>query len=201
MILDAYSLQKFHVDQTEYQKRLVAVLPDFELSFSVGTTGGDTIAIRDGIQLVEATNADKTQQTQFFQAAKKVWADLMRATKTYPVNARERNFRVTVISTINGYTASVVERIASQEQPVALNVPLHASINPGSFYQHRHWFLKMLLEFVDSELMAWAVTKCDGEAGPGKHNAHILANLLGWPEGYPDACGDDLSRLQVPRLD
>lgn len=68
--LDAYTLEKFGVDQKAYQSRLNAALPDHRLTFSIAPDSPMAVGFRYAINMVSGPNDAPRLVTE---AAEKVW--------------------------------------------------------------------------------------------------------------------------------
>jgi len=121
--------------------------------------------------------------------------------KVYFFSARERRFTIRITSTIDGYQARVMEVLSGdQVVPVALSLPPRLEFDPADFYRNRAKYRSELVLQVNSELLAWRVSRLTPEQASEDNDVYIRPNLAGWKDGYPLAVPDDMSDWDIREL-
>lgn len=103
-----------------------------------------------------------------------------------------RTFEIRVKSDLSGYVAEVAE-LRADGATVAIDLPHgpRLEISPSTFYRMREHHRGYFLAELESALRDGPVVRLDGATSAPTF--HVRANLLGWPDGYPEAVDDDMA--------
>lgn len=102
-----------------------------------------------------------------------------------------RTFDIRVRSVANGYDAQVVEILpGGGTAQIALPYGLRLEIPPSSFFAMREHYRGMFASDLMSEIRHGTVERLPDSESPATY--FVRANLIGWPQGYPGAVGDDM---------
>jgi hypothetical protein len=107
---------------------------------------------------------------------------------------RGRRFEIRLSSAADGYFANVDEVLADGQRrrmsvPYARNLELH----PSSFFRMRRHYRGFFIADVQAALRSVVVTASPSETGQADSTLFLKANMVGWPNGYPEAESDDMS--------
>ena len=110
---------------------------------------------------------------------------------------RARNFEITVVSSPDGYVARVHEQLPSGERvPIALSGKPAFYIHPSTFYPARRHYRGELVGQIKAILNCGVISRLDqldqGE-NIADYDSYIRANLIGWPDAYPEVVDDDMA--------
>ena len=110
-----------------------------------------------------------------------------------PSTQHGRTFEIAITSDPSGYQAQVTELLygGGSAEIVLPNGP-RTEIHPSSFFKMREHYRGMLHSDVLAEITRGVVVRASG-ADQGKYLCYARANMMGWPDGHPEATSDDMA--------
>lgn len=110
----------------------------------------------------------------------------------------KRTFLIAISATLSGYSARVTELLQSGERvAIAVRNGPRNQVPPAAFYRMRQHYRGELIADVRAQLEYGQADRLDPSEDVSRFDCYTSANLIGWPEGFPEAVDDDMSDWQL----